>query len=134
MSGPDRIARFVAAMDVQPGDRVLEIGCGHGVAATLVCRLLDGGRYLAVDRSGKMIDAALRRNAEFVGTGRAAFLVGTLESVDLGGQRFDKIFAMRVRLFEDEPERARALAERWLAPGGRLFVEYDAPVPRARPA
>jgi len=132
MPAPDRIARFVAAMDIQPGDRVLEIGCGHGVAATLVCRLLDGGRYLAVDRSRKMIDAALTRNAAFVGAGRAAFVEGTLESLDLGEQRFDKVFAMRVRPFEDAPEQARALAERWLAPGGRLFVEYDAPPPRAK--
>jgi hypothetical protein len=34
---------------------------------------------------------------------------------------------MRVRLFHDEPERARQLASRWLAPGGRLFVQYDEP-------
>ena len=31
---------------------------------------------------------------------------------------------------EMTPERARALVERWLAPGGQLFVEYDAPPPR----
>jgi hypothetical protein len=36
-------------------------------------------------------------------------------------------------MFEDEPKRAQALAERWLAPGGRLFVEYDAPAPRLKP-
>ena len=130
MATSGRIERFVAAMDIRPGDRVLEIGCGHGVAATLVCGLLDGGRYLAVDRSAKMIEAAARRNAACVRAGRARFMVAALESLDLGAERFDKVFAMRVRLFEDEPERARALAERWLAPGGRLFVEYDAPPPR----
>lgn len=123
----DRIARFVEAMEIGPRDRVLEIGCGHGVAATLVCARLDGGRYVAVDRSPKMIAAAARRNQAFVEAGRASFLVAPLESLDLGEQRFDKVFAMRVRLFVDEPERARALAQRWLAPGGRLFVEYDAP-------
>lgn len=123
----DRIGRFVEAMDIGPRDRVLEIGCGHGVAASLVCERLDGGSYVAVDRSPKMIAAAARRNAAFVNAGRARFLVAALESLDLGEQRFDKVFAMRVRLFVDEPERARALARRWLAPGGRLFVEYDEP-------
>ena len=44
----------------------------------------------------------------------------TLEDVDLGERRFDAILAVRVGLFHREPERARALAERWLAPGGRL--------------
>ena len=32
---------------------------------------------------------------------------------------------MRVGLFHREPERARRLAERWLAPGGMLVAEYD---------
>jgi ubiquinone/menaquinone biosynthesis C-methylase UbiE len=126
----DRISNFVEAMNVQPDDKVLEIGCGHGVAATLVCERLDKGRYLAVDRSQKMIDTAIKRNDAFVRAGRASFMPGSLETLDLGKQRFDKVFAMRVRLFKDDPERARALAERWLAPGGQLFVEYDEPEKR----
>lgn len=124
----ERISSFVAAMGVQPGDRVLEIGCGHGVAATLVCAGLDGGAYLAIDRSQKMIDAAARRNAAFVQAGVARFMLGTLESFDPGDERFDKVFAMRVRLFVEQPGRAHALARRWLVPGGRIFVEYDEPV------
>ncbi|WP_036251449.1 class I SAM-dependent methyltransferase [Massilia sp. BSC265] len=123
----DRIRRFVETMQIQPNDRVLEIGCGHGVAATLVCADLDGGRYLAIDRSQKMIAAAATRNAAFVQAGVARFMLGSLESLDLGGEQFDKVFAMRVRLFIEDPERAHALARRWLAPGGRLFVEYDEP-------
>ena len=74
-----------------------------------------------------MIAAAERRNAEHVAAGRAEFLVMPLEALDLGERRFDVIFAARVGLFQREPDRARALAERWLAPGGRLVTEYDAP-------
>lgn len=123
----DRLARIVTALDVQPDDRVLEIGCGHGVAATLICDRLDGGSYAAIDRSPKMIAAAERRNAEYVATGRAEFIVATLEDADLGERRFDKVLAVRVRLFHSEPERARALAERWLAPGGSVTSVYDGP-------
>jgi ubiquinone/menaquinone biosynthesis C-methylase UbiE len=121
-----RLERLVARLDLRPGDRVLEIGCGHGVAATLVCERLGTGAYTAVDRSPKMIAAAQRRNAEHVAAGRAEFLVGSLEALDLGERRFDVIFAARVGLFQREPERARQFAERWLAPGGRLVTEYDA--------
>jgi hypothetical protein len=37
------------------------------------------------------------------------------------------ILAARVALFEREPERARRLAQRWLAPGGALVVALDRP-------
>lgn len=123
----DRIEDFVESMKVQPGDRILEIGCGHGVAATLICSKLVGGSFLAIDRSQKMVDAAAKRNEAFVKAGLAQFIKAELESADLGKRQFDKVLAMRVRLFHLEPKQARQLAMRWLAPNGKLFVQYDEP-------
>ena len=123
----ERLRAVVDRLEIGPGDRVLEIGCGHGVAATMVCERLDGGRLTAVDRSAKMIEAAARRNAAHVEAGRAEFLVMKLEELELGERRFDTIFAVRVGLFHREPERARKLAGRWLAPGGRLQDFFDEP-------
>jgi ubiquinone/menaquinone biosynthesis C-methylase UbiE len=123
----ERLRTVVDGLDVRPDDRVLEIGCGHGVAATFVCERLDGGRLTAIDRSAKMIAAAARRNAEHVAAGRAEFLVMRLEELDLGERRFDLVFAVRVGLFHREPERARALVEPYLAPGGRILSVFDPP-------
>lgn len=124
----ERLRAVVDRLDVQPGDRVLEIGCGHGVAATLVCeRLGRGGRLTAIDRSPKMIDAAARRNADYVKAGIAEFLVMDLEELDLGVRRFDKAFAARVGLFHRDPDRARALVEPWLTQGGTLLAVFDEP-------
>ena len=131
----ERLRTVVEALDLDPADRVLEVGCGHGVAADLVCRRLDEGRLVAIDRSPKMIAAAVRRNAAHVAAGKARFLVASLEELDLGDERFDVVLAVRVGLFHREPERARELAGRWLAPGGRLVVHFDAPAdPSARRA
>ncbi len=123
----ERLRSVVEQLEMRPDDRVLEIGCGHGVAATLVCERLEEGHLTAVDRSSKMIQAATRRNAAHIEAGKAEFLVATLEDLDLGNRRFDKIFAVRVGLFHREPERARGIVERWLAPGGALFVFFDPP-------
>jgi protein-L-isoaspartate O-methyltransferase len=61
-SMPARLMRVVNSLGIRLTDHVLEIGCGHSVAATL-CERLDGGTYTAIDRSAKMIEAAKRRNS-----------------------------------------------------------------------
>lgn len=122
-----RLRSIVAGLGIEPRDRVLEIGCGHGVAATYVCQRLDGGRLTAIDRSRKMIEAASRRNAAYVDAGAAEFLVAALEDLDLGDRRFDTVFAIRVGLFHREPERARALVAPYLALGGRIHAVFDPP-------
>ena len=126
----ERLQAIVDALGVRAGERVLEIGCGHGVAATFVCERLDGGRLTAIDRSPTMIAAARRRNARYVDAGTAEFLVAELEQLDLGERRFDLVFAVRVGLFHREPDRARSLAEPWLAPGGTIHAFFDAPTRR----
>lgn len=127
----ERLRAIVDGLDIRADDRVLEIGCGHGVAATFVCERLGTGRLTAVDRSAKMIRAAARRNAAFVEAGRAEFLVASLERLDLGDRRFDKVFAVRVGLFQRQPDRARELAEAWLAPGGTVSIFLDSPPGRS---
>ena len=123
----ERLRSIVDQLEIRPDDRVLEIGCGHGVAATFVCERLEGGRLTAVDRSPKMIEAAARRNVKYVEAGKAEFLVAALEDLDLGDRLFDKIFAVRVGLFHRDPDRAHGLAERWLAPGGTISAFFDPP-------
>jgi ubiquinone/menaquinone biosynthesis C-methylase UbiE len=100
---------------------VLELGCGHGVAASLVCeRLGDDGRLVAIDRSQKMVDAAAERNAEHVASGRATFICTTFEGADFGDQRFDVVFGIHFPpQLRHDPEGTRARVERLLAPGGR---------------
>jgi len=123
----ERLRSIVEQLNIGPDDRILEIGCGHGVAATLACEPLDGGQLTAIDRSPKMIEAATRRNAAYIEAGKAEFLVANLEDLDLGERRFDKIFAVRVGLFHRDPDRARNIVERWLAPGGTILAFFDLP-------
>ncbi len=129
----DRLRAIVEKLNIEPDDHVLEIGCGHGVAATLVCERLAGGsgRLTAIDRSPKMIAVAQQRNAAHVQAGTAEFLVAHLEELDLGDRRFDVVFAVRVGLFHREPQRARALVEPWLKPTGRLHAFFDPPAQTA---
>ena len=123
----ERLRSIVEGMRIQVDDRVLEIGCGHGVAASFVCERLRSGHFVAVDKSRKMIDAALRKNHEHVDSGKAEFHVTDVLEFDPGRRKFDKIFAVRVGLFHRDPALARKLLEPWLAPRGKIVLVYDEP-------
>jgi len=86
-----RLVWAVETLAVQPADRLLEIGCGHGVAVSLVCERLDGGSIVAIDRSPTMIELATRRNAIHVGVflrGRPARELGIVKDHLADGGRF----------------------------------------------
>jgi cyclopropane fatty-acyl-phospholipid synthase-like methyltransferase len=121
-----RLAWAVETLAVRPDDRILEIGCGHGVAVSLVCARLDGGRIVAIDRSPTMIAMAERRNAAHVAAGRAALRAVALEAADFGGDRFDKVFAVNVSPAWKVPGGLRKIKE-VLAPEGALYLFHQQP-------
>jgi cyclopropane fatty-acyl-phospholipid synthase-like methyltransferase len=126
VSASERIAWAVDRLAVEPGDRLLEIGCGHGVAVSLVCESLDGGSIVAVDRSAKMIDAATKRNEDHVAAGRASFVCAPFDQADLGDARFDTIFAVHVGVFSQrQPALELSIVANHLADGGRFHLLYQ---------
>ena len=106
---------------------MLEVGCGHGAAATLICERLETGRLTAIDRSPEMIAAASRRNHEYVDAGRASFESGVFQDADFGDERFDAILAVHVAAFYRDPAPALPIVRDLLAPGGRLGIFSQAP-------
>jgi SAM-dependent methyltransferase len=122
----ERFVWAVETLEVDPADRLLEVGCGHGVAVSLVCERLATGTITAIDRSPKMIEMATRRNREHVDAGRAALEAVALEDADLGERRFDKIFAFNVAPFWLQPEAALGAVREHLAPGGAVYIFWDA--------
>jgi SAM-dependent methyltransferase len=125
----------VDILALDPADRVLEVGCGHGVAVSLVCERLTSGRITAIDRSPKMIDMAARRNRDHAASGRAVFKTAALEEADFEDERFDKVFAFNVAPFWLQPEKALGIVGQQLAPDGAMYLFWDArhtPSGRAR--
>jgi ubiquinone/menaquinone biosynthesis C-methylase UbiE len=120
----DRLRWAVEALGVAPDDRILEVGCGHGVAVSLVCERLAGGRITAVDRSPKMIAMARSRHERHAD--KARFVASSLEDADLGDEVYDTVFAVHVAALE-RPGEALDVVRRRLAPGGRLYLFSQAP-------
>lgn len=124
-----RFAAALRALDPRPGQRLLEVGCGHGVAVTLLADAVGpDGRVHAIDRSPSMIAAAGRRNAGAVADGIVTFATTTVQDAELPDAAFDGVLALRVReLWTDAVVLPRIA--RWLRSDGRVCVVLDAPRP-----
>ena len=119
-----RLAWAVETLDVQPDDRLLELGCGHGVAVSSICeRLGPDGLVVGLDRSATMTAAAERRAASHVTAGRARFITAPLHEADLGDDRFTKVLAVHFPpLLRGDPARELAVVADHLERGGTLHV------------
>lgn len=131
---PERVAWAVAALDVQPDDQLLEIGCGRGSAVREVCQRLGNGRITAIDRSATMVRLARERNADHVAAGRAVFQTAALDRADLPAGQFDKVFAINVNLFWVRSAiKDLEVVRRALRPYGVLYLFYEPPCPSRVP-
>lgn len=127
----DRLRWAVETVAARPDERLLEVGCGQGVAVGLVAATLTTGRITGLDRSAKMIGIAVRANRVHVEAGRAELRTGSLERADLPAAAFDTVFAVRVAAFWTRAATALPAVRRLLAPGGRLLVFAQEPGPVA---
>lgn len=127
-AAPDRYDVALAAVAPQPGDRILEIGCGHGVFVDRLCQALAGdGEVIAVDRSPSMVEAAARRNIRWVEAGVATFRMSSAVDLDLEVGSLDAAVAIRVRgVWSDGAETLERVAG-WLRPGGAVHLVLDDP-------
>ncbi|KAE8765084.1 class I SAM-dependent methyltransferase [Georgenia thermotolerans] len=135
---PERILRAADELDLAGDERVLELGCGRGVAAELLLARHPGLRYLAVDRSAAAVAAAAARNAAAIAQGRLRTLCCPLEELgpDVAPEGpFDVVFAINVHLFWTTTATAvaQSLAD-LMRPGARLWLFFEGPSGAGRAA
>jgi ubiquinone/menaquinone biosynthesis C-methylase UbiE len=113
-------------LDLQPGERAVDVGCGLGDdARELARRVGPTGSVVGVDGSAEMIDRA--RAATDPQTARTlSFITGDAMDLPLEPQTFDALRADRLLQHVEDPLRALLGFRRALRPGGRLvLIEPD---------
>jgi ubiquinone/menaquinone biosynthesis C-methylase UbiE len=126
-----RLAWAADLVDPAPGDRILEVGCGHGVLVALLAERLTTGHVVGLDRSPTMITAAARRNRTGVDAGRVQLHAGPLAEAELADRGFDVVVSFNVRAFWSPPAPEWDVVRRVLQPGGRAVVAYSVMTPDA---
>jgi SAM-dependent methyltransferase len=124
----------VELLDVQPTDRVIEVGCGPGIAiAALACRATQG-LAVGVDHSEVMIRQARRRNTAVVSAGRVRLIHAPVERLHVTDGPFDAALAVNTVGFWPEPAARLREIGRVLRPGGRIALVSQPRCPGATAA
>ncbi|MFI5014273.1 MAG: class I SAM-dependent methyltransferase [Hyphomicrobiales bacterium] len=125
-SNRDRNLWTVELLQLQPHHRVLEIGCGPGLALEACASKLSEGCAVGVDHSATMIGQANARLREAVKRGRVELRLEGLELLEqLERKPFDRIFSVNVVQFLPDKTAAFRSILAALASGGVAATTYQ---------
>lgn len=112
-------AALLARADYQPGERVLDLGCGGGATTLAIAEVVGPqGTALGLDIAPMLIGRARQRAAD---AGSAArFVCADAATAQLAEQPFDRLFSRFGSMFFAEPVPAFANLRTMLKPGARI--------------
>jgi SAM-dependent methyltransferase len=117
---PNRLA--IDALDLRPGEEVLELGFGPGWSLRTIAARTRGARVYGVDQSARMLEQATRMNEVSVSSGRMVLVQGPFSPLPWIDEMFDKVLLANVVYFFDSDGRDISEVHRVLRSGGRVVI------------
>lgn len=116
--------KALALLEIRPGDRVLEIGFGHGRSIGAAAKLTRGGLVAGVDFSPTMVAMARRRNRALVDRRLVDLRQGNSLCLPFEDGSFDGAWSVHSVYFWDEPVAHMKEVRRVLKEGGRFVLGF----------
>jgi ubiquinone/menaquinone biosynthesis C-methylase UbiE len=121
----------IALLNLQPSDRVLEIGFGPGVTIQKMSEIVTDGVIWGIDHSEVMLRQASRRNQRAILAGRVRLVLTSVSQLPSFNDPFDKILAVNnFQFWDNKTDVLRRLREQ-LRTGGIIALVHQPRIPGA---
>lgn len=114
----------IRKMELKPGERVLDLGCGVGWATRIVARLVadgpeGGGQVVGLDVADEMISRARGASKEFE---NILYVWGSAQKIPWQENYFDKVLSIESFYYYADQDHALNELFRVMAPKGKLYI------------
>jgi ubiquinone/menaquinone biosynthesis C-methylase UbiE len=123
-------APVLPLMDLNPNDRILDVGCGSGWLCRLIARLIPEGRVVGIDIAPEMVRRAHAASREYTNLN---FMEGAADSIPCNSGSYSKIISVESAYYWPDPAASVREMSRVLAEGGSawMLINYYVENPHA---
>ena len=119
----------ISLLQLRPGDRVLEVGFGPGMAIREMSRAVTAGMIWGLDHSPVMVRQASRRNAQAIAAGSVKLLAGSVSEIPSSIGPLDKVLSVNSYQFWEDPGSAAGALYARMNPGGLIAIVHQPRTP-----
>jgi arsenite methyltransferase len=109
----------LALMDIQPEDRILDLGCGTGWATRRMARIAVRGEVVGLDVADEMLRRAELASSAFK---NVRYVWGSAENIAEADSAFTKVLSVESFYYYADQGKALDELRRVMAPGAKLFI------------
>jgi ubiquinone/menaquinone biosynthesis C-methylase UbiE len=111
-------------LDLQPNDKALEIGFGHGKTIRKGCARIENGMFAGIDISKTMLSIAENYNKRLIEKGSVELKLAGVDNIPYKDNYFDKILTVHTIYFWKDPSKSFNELHRVMKPGARLVIGF----------
>jgi ubiquinone/menaquinone biosynthesis C-methylase UbiE len=118
----NRYSTLIKDLDIQPEDKILEIGYGPGIGIQMITRLCPTCTVYGVDFSKLMLKKAGKLNKPAIDQSKVHLFLGDYLKIPMEQNQYDKIFCLNVIYFWDDLSKPLQKTNALLKPDGSFHI------------